>query len=77
MLLGVIMELVRTEDDDFARNTDNNSVINTNVSSYVAFKRQRANAIKIKEQQDELTGMRTEIAELKELVKLLVDKQNG
>lgn len=71
------MELVRTEDDDFARNTDNNSVINTNVSSYVAFKRQRANAIKIKEQQDELTGMRTEIAELKELVKLLVDKQNG
>jgi len=77
LLLGVNMELIKTEDDDFARNPNNNSVINTNVNAYVAFKRQRATANKVKVQQDEIENMRTEIKELKELVKLLVDKQNG
>lgn len=71
------MELQKTEDSNFYRDTDTQAVINTNVAAYNQYKRQRQTAKSIEQYQQQVSHLTDEIAELKSLIKTIIREKNG
>ena len=66
------MSLIKTNNPDFWRDESSNALINTNVNAYKLYKQQRQNASK----NVELDRLKDEVAELKLLVKKLLEEKN-
>lgn len=71
------MNLIKTQSSDFSRDEHNNALINTNVTAFKLYKQQRASRMNIDNSQREINELKDEIAELKSLIKKLVEDKNG
>lgn len=71
------MNTIRTNHGDFIRDVNSSSLINTNVDSFKAYKKQRENRSQIESQAAVINNLTNEVAELKELVKRLIEEKNG
>jgi cell division protein FtsB len=71
------MRLIKTQNPDFSRDESNYALINTNVSAFNLYKQQRKNRNNITAQDKEIDNLKSEINELKLLVKQLVKEKNG
>ena len=77
LMLGVNMDLQKTEDANYSRDTDTHAVINTNVAAYNEYKRQRQASKTVAEYQQQVSNLTNEIAELKSLIKTIIEKKDG
>lgn len=71
------MKLIKTQNPDFCRDESNYALINTNVSAFNLYKQQRKNRKNINAQEKEIENLKSEINELKSLVKHLIKEKNG
>lgn len=71
------MKLIKTQNSDFCRDESNHALINTNVNAFNLYKMQRKNRNNINSQEKEIENLKSEINELKSLVKHLIKEKNG
>lgn len=71
------MDLIKTQNPDFGRDDRNNALINTNVAAFKLYKQQRNNRRSLDTSQKEINELKDEIADLKNLVKKLLEDKNG
>lgn len=69
--------LVKTEDTDFCRDDSSNALINTNAYAFKLYKQQRDSSLNASKNEEKIKSLENEIEELKQMVKILVEKQNG
>lgn len=64
---------------DLKKDLVNGGVVNANVGSFESYKQQRAHALKQLSEKDVMRGeintMKTELSDIKDMLKLLLDKQ--
>ena len=68
---------VKTEDPDFCRDDNSKALINTNAYAFKLYKQQRDTNLKTTKYEEKIKSLENEIEELKQMVKTLVEKQNG
>jgi len=66
------MTLVKTNNPNFLRDESTNALINTNVNSFKLYKQQR----QYRKKESEIESLKDEVAELKMLVKKLLEEKN-
>jgi hypothetical protein len=66
--------MIPTSDANFARDTDNYAVINTNTSAYLLYKQQRNASIAADVLQREVGELKAEFGEIKQLLKQLLQQ---
>ena len=66
------MTLVKTDNPNFLRDESSNALINTNVNAFKLYKQQRQYSKK----ESEIESLKDEVAELKMLVKKLLEEKN-
>jgi hypothetical protein len=69
--------LTRTSDPNFFRDESNSALINTNVSAYRLYKQRRDGDKTIASLNDDVNHLKSEVTELKKLIKELLEKNNG
>ena len=69
--------LIPTEDLNFARDPGSNAVINTNVSAYALYKQQREGAKNTDRLSAEVETLKTELDEIKSLLKQVLQNVNS
>lgn len=69
--------LLKTNLDDFYRDTQSNAVINTNVEKIKQYKQQRESLIKMQNLVSDVDTLKQDMSEIKSLLQLLVRDNNG
>ena len=69
--------LVNTQLPDFSRDATTGALVNTNVNAYRLYKQQRQNQQTVESLNGELTSVKSELNELKALIKTLLEEKNG
>lgn len=69
--------LIKTEDTDYKRDDSSGALINTNAYAFKLYKQQRNSAVSTTKNEEKIKSLENEIEELKQLVKILAEKQNG
>jgi hypothetical protein len=69
--------LLKTNLDDFYRDTQSNAVINTNVEKIKQYKQQRESLIKMQNLVSDVDTLKQDMSEIKSMLQLLVRDNNG
>jgi hypothetical protein len=69
--------LVKTQVPDFSRDETTGALVNTNANAYRLYKQQRQNQQTVESLNGELTSVKSELNELKALIKTLLEEKNG
>lgn len=69
--------LLKTNEPGIFRDSSSSTLINTDAAAYKAYKQQRNSTRTIETLNTELDNMRSEVDELKNLVKELLKEKNG
>lgn len=71
-------ELVKTNIPGYMKDTETHAVINTNESEYLKYKEEVKRALEIKKMGDELNNLKTEMTEIKDMLKTIAQAvKNG
>lgn len=76
-LLAQSNMLSKTSDPNFYRDESNHALINTNASAYKLYKQRREGEKTISSLNEDVKGLKSEVTELKNLIKELMEKYNG
>lgn len=68
---------MKDNDSDFVRDERSNALINTNVRAYQAYKQHRQTITVQSEQEKEIISLRSELAQMKDLLQALIREKNG
>mgnify|MGYP003135256640 FL=1 len=68
------MKTVKIEDSKYVRDLNSKAVLNTNVKALEQYKLERE---RVEAEKNDINNMKKDIAELKEMIKTLLGKQNG
>lgn len=69
--------LVKTNLDDFYRDTQSNAIINTNVEKIRQYKQQRESLMKVQSLASDVETLKQDMSEIKSMLQLLVRDNNG
>lgn len=69
--------LVKTDYDDFCRDTQTNAIINTNVEKIRQYKQQRESLMKMQNLVSDVEVLKQDMSEIKSMLQLLVRDNNG
>jgi len=69
--------LVKTQLPDYSRDEITGALVNTNANAYRLYKQQRHNQQTVEGLNEELTSVKSELNELKALIKTLLEEKNG
>lgn len=69
--------LVKTDYDDFYRDTQTNAIINTNVEKIRQYKQQRESLMKMQNLVSDVEMLKQDMSEIKSMLQLLVRDNNG
>jgi len=64
--------ILQTTDTNFARDTESHAVINTNTTAYMLYKQQRDKSRTIDALADEVSDLKNDISEIKQLLGQLI-----
>lgn len=64
--------ILQTTDANFARDTESHAVINTNTTAYMLYKQQRDKSRTIDALADEVSDLKNDISEIKQLLGQLI-----
>jgi len=68
--------VIKTEKENFLRDTTNHALINTNVSAYKQYVQQRESQKKVMDIESEVTSLKKDVTDIKEMLMILI-KQNS
>ena len=68
--------MIKTEKENFLRDTTNHALINTNVSAYKQYVQQRESQRKVMDIESEVTSLKKDVTDIKEMLMILI-KQNS
>lgn len=68
--------MIKTEKENFLRDTTNHALINTNVSAYKQYVQQRESQKKVMDIESEVTSLKKDVTDIKEMLMILI-KQNS
>tara|TARA_Y100001938_G_scaffold128217_1_gene181800 strand:- start:13764 stop:13970 length:207 start_codon:yes stop_codon:yes gene_type:complete len=68
------MKTVKIEDSKYVRDLNSKAVLNTNINALEQYKLERE---RVEAEKNDINNMKKDIAELKEMIKTLLGKQNG
>jgi len=68
--------VIKTDKEDFLRDTTNNALINTNVNAYKQYVQQRESQKKVMDIESEVTSLKKDVTDIKEMLMILI-KQNS
>lgn len=68
--------MIKTDKEDFLRDTTNHALINTNVSAYKQYVQQRESQKKVMDIESEVTSLKKDVTDIKEMLMILI-KQNS
>lgn len=69
--------LLQTQVPDFSRDETTGALVNTNANAYRLYKQQRQNQQTVESLNIELSSVKSEVDELKTLIKKLLEEKNG
>lgn len=68
------MTYLKTDDDTYVKDGSNGAVLNTNNTAYQAFRRQRDTAKSAQRLQEEVEMLKSEMNEIKQLLKMISER---
>lgn len=68
--------MIKTDKEDFLRDTANHALINTNVSAYKQYVQQRESQKKVMNIEGEVNSLKKDVTDIKEMLMILI-KQNS
>ena len=71
------MTMIPTDDANFVKDTSTNAVINTNVAAFKAYKLQRETIKSAEQMSKEITELKSEFGEIKNLLTQLLHNVNS
>jgi hypothetical protein len=66
---------VKTDEENFIRDTKNAAVLNTDIDSFLAYKKERERILRADSIVEEVNSLKKEFSEIKDLLLQLVNKQ--
>jgi len=69
------MNTLKTEKEDFLRDSDNHALINTNVSAYKQYLQTRESHKKVSGIENEVSNLKKDVEDIKQMLMILI-KQN-
>lgn len=70
------MNIVKTDKEDFSRDSSNHALINTNVNAYKQYINQRQSQKKVMDIESEVTLLKKDVGDIKEMLMLLIKQTN-
>ena len=68
------MNKVKTDHENYERDLESNAVLNNDIASYTAYKKQRDNMLRT---MSELDVLKNEMVEIKSMLSILINKNNS
>ncbi len=68
--------MIKTDKEDFLRDTTNHALINTNVSAYKQYIQQRESQKKVMDIESEVTSLKKDVTDIKEMLMILIKQTN-
>ena len=68
------MNKVKTDHENYERDLESNAVLNNDIASYTAYKKQRDNMLRT---MSELDILKNEMVEIKSMLSILINKNNS
>jgi hypothetical protein len=68
--------VIKTDKEDFLRDTTNHALINTNVSAYKQYIQQRESQKKVMDIESEVTSLKKDVTDIKEMLMILIKQTN-
>jgi len=70
------MKLVKTDQEDFAKDLDSKAIINTNVEAYNAYKKTRDRLLRADQLVTEVETLKSDVSEIKSMLVTLLNRTN-
>ena len=68
------MKLVKTDQEDFAKDLDSKAILNTNVEAYTAYKKQRDRLLRADALVTEVETLKSDMSEIKSMLEQLLNR---
>ena len=68
--------IIKTEKEDFIRDSSNHALINTNVSAYKQYVQHRESQKKVISMEQEVTSLKKDVSDIKEMLMVLIKQNN-